>query len=119
MKRKRGNLKKNTKEKNLEENSEEAIEVNNIEEENGEEAMEESDGIDIENEMYDDYKNIPELDKYDKEDIDDKEYKELSPEQRKNVDKILNEREQRRMRQYGSRVPAALLAEMEEEGEGK
>ena len=66
MKRKRGNPKKNTKEKNLEENSEEAIEVNNIEEENGEEAMEESDGIDIENEMYDDYKNIPELDKYDK-----------------------------------------------------
>ena len=117
MKRRRGKNNKDSKEKGLDENSQEAIEVNNIEEDNEEEVAEEPEGIDLEEMYEDDYKQMPELDKYEKEDIDDKEYKELSPEQRKNVDKILNEREQRRMRQYGSRVPAALLAEMEEEGE--
>ena len=117
MNKRRNKKPKDSKEKGLDENSQEAIEVNNIEEDNDEEIDEEPEGSDLENENYDDYRAIPELDKYDKEDLDDKEYKELSQEQRKKVDKILNEREQRRMRQYGSRVPAALLQEMEEEGE--
>ena len=118
MNKRRNKKTKDSKDKGLDENSQEAIEVNNIEEDNGEEIDEEpEEGIGIENENYDDYREIPELDKYEKEDLDDKEYKELSPEQRKKVDKILNEREQRRMRQYGSRVPAALLQEMDEEGE--
>ena len=116
-KRKRGDTKNRPKEKGLEENSQEALEDNNINEDDGDEEMEEPEGSDIENNMYDDYKNIPTLDKYENQDLDDKDYEDMSPEARKRVDKLLNEREQRRMRQYGSRVPAALLAEIEEEGE--
>ena len=116
-KRKRGDTKNRPKEKELEENSQEAIEVNNIEEDNGEEELEEPEGSDIENDLYDDYKPIETLDKYEQEGIDETKYKELNQEERRKVDKILNEKDQRRMRQYGSRVPAALLAEMEEEGE--
>ena len=117
-KRKRGDTKNRPKEKVFDENSQEAIEVNNIEEDDGEEEPEEpEDGEDIENNIEDDYKKIPELDKYDRAEFDDKDYSELSPEERRRADKLMNEREQRRMRQYGSRVPAALLAEMEEEGE--
>ena len=116
-KRKRGDTKNRPKEKDLEENSQEAIEVNNIEEDNGEEELEEPEGSDIENNLYDDYKAIPTLDKYENEGIDETKYKEMTPEERRKVDRMLNEKDQRRMRQYGSRVPAALLAEMEEEGE--
>ena len=116
-KRKRGDTKNRPKEKDLDENSQEAIEVNNIEEENDEEELEEPEGSDIENNMYDDYKAIPTLDEYEKKGIDDEKYKELGIDERRKVDKFLDEKDQRRMRQYGSRVPAALLAEMEEEGE--
>ena len=116
-KRKRGDTKNRPKEKDLDENSQEAIEVNNIEEENDEEELEEPEGSDIENNMYDDYKEIPTLDEYEKKGIDDEKYKELGIDERRKVDKFLDEKDQRRMRQYGSRVPAALLAEMEEEGE--
>ena len=116
-KRKRGDTKNRPKEKDLDENSQEAIEVNNIEEENNEEELEEPEGSDIENNMYDDYKEIPTLDVYEKKGIDDEKYKELGIDERRKVDKFLDEKDQRRMRQYGSRVPAALLAEMEEEGE--
>ena len=119
-KRKRVSQKSHQKDlqKNQEENSQEAIEDKDfIEDDNPEEDQEEPEGEDIENNYYEDYKPIDELDKYDKAEFDDKNYEELSPEERRKVDKILNEREERRKRQYGSRVPAALLAEMEEEGE--
>ena len=66
-KRKRGDTKNRPKEKDLEENSQEAIEVNNIEDDNGEEELEEPEGSDIENNLYDDYKAIPTLDKYENE----------------------------------------------------
>ena len=116
-KRKRGDQKSQKREKDLDENSQEAIEVNNIEEENVEEELEEPEGSDIENNMYDDYKEIPTLDQYEKKGLDETQYKEMGIDERRKVDKFLDEKDQRRMRQYGSRVPAALLAEMEEEGE--
>ena len=103
-KRKRGDTKNRPKEKDLDENSQEAIEVNNIEEENDEEELEEPEGSDIENNMYDDYKAIPTLDEYEKKGIDDEKYKELGIDERRKVDKFLDEKDQRRMRQYGSRV---------------
>ena len=68
MNKRRNKKTKDSKDKGLDENSQEAIEVNNIEEDNGEEIDEEpEEGIDIENENYDDYREIPELDKYEKE----------------------------------------------------
>ena len=119
--KRRDNNKKKLSNNNItqEENSQEAIEerisINDNEDEGDEEP---EDGEDIMGEnMMEDYKQIKELDQYDKEEFDDKEYENLTPEERKRVDKLLNERDERRKRQYGSRVPAALLAEMEEEGE--
>jgi len=119
--KRRDNAKKKLSKNNLtqEENSQEAIEerisINDNEEEGDEEP---DDGEDIMGDnMMEDYKDIKELDQYDKEEFDDKEYENMTPEERKRVDKLLNERDERRKRQYGSRVPAALLAEMEEEGE--
>ena len=87
-KRKRGDTKNRPKEKDLDENSQEAIEVNNIEEENDEEELEEPEGSDIENNMYDDYKAIPTLDEYEKKGIDDEKYKELGIDERRKVDKF-------------------------------
>ena len=67
--------------------------------------------------MMEDYKRIDQLDQYNINEFDEKEYEKMTPEERKRVEKILAERDARRKRQYGSRVPAALLAEMGEEGE--
>ena len=118
-KRKRGEAKKKSQNKarNLEENSQEAIEERISLNDNDEEEEEEPEGIDLENNMMEDYKPIDILDKYENKDFDEKEYENMTPEERKRVEKILAERDERRKRQYGSRVPAALLAEMEEEGE--
>ena len=117
-KRKRGEAKKKqqNKSRTLEENSQEAIEERISLNDNDEEE-EEPEGIDLENNMMDDYKAIDILDKYENKEFDEKEYENMTPEERKRVEKILAERDERRKRQYGSRVPAALLAEMEEEGE--
>ena len=82
-KRKRGDTKTRPKEKDLEENSQEAIEVNNIEEDNGEEDLEEPEGSDLENDISNDYKPIHELDEYNKDELDDQKYKELGPDERK------------------------------------
>ena len=116
-KRKRGENKKRQNDKELEENSQEAIEERISLNDNDEEDNEEPEGEDIENNMMDDYKRIDELDRYNVQEFDEKEYEKMTPEERKRVEKILTERDARRKRQYGSRVPAALLAEMEEEGE--
>ena len=119
-KRKRGDAKKKQANKGLEleENSQEAIEERISINDNEEEASEEpEDAIDLENNMNEDYKPIPQLDKYNLGEFDEKEYEKMTPEEKKRVDKILAERDARRKSQYGSRVPAALLAEMEEEGE--
>lgn len=120
-KRKRGDNKSKLKDNILgqDENSQEAIEDRiSLNDDDDEENNEEPEGEDIMNEnMMDDYKPIKELDRYEKEDLDDNEYENMTPEERKRVEKLLAERDERRKRQYGSRVPAALLAEMEEEGE--
>ena len=120
-KRKRGDNKSKLKDNILgqEENSQEAIEDRiSLNDDDDEENNEEPEGEDIMNEnMMDDYKPIKELDRYEKEDLDDNEYENMNPEERKKVEKLLAERDERRKRKYGSRVPAALLAEMEEEGE--
>ena len=118
-KRKRGETKKKPKELGLglEENSQEAIEERVSMNDNEGEDSEEPEGEDIENDMMDDYKKIDELDKYDVNEFDEREYEKMTPDQRKKVEKLLAERDARKKRQYGSRVPAALLAEMEEEGE--
>ena len=118
-KRKGGEDKKKKEKKDigLEENSQEAIEDPISLNDNEEAENEEPEGEDIQEHMEDDYNPIPEIDHYEQEGIDDNEYENMAPEDRKRVDKILNEREERRKRQFGSRVPAAILAEMEEEGE--
>ena len=118
-KRKRGETGKKNKERGLglEENSQEAIEERVSMDDNEGEDSEEPEGEDIENDMMDDYKKIDQLDKYDVNEFDEKEYEKMAPEDRKRVEKLLAERDARKKRQYGSRVPAALLAEMEEEGE--
>ena len=116
-KRKRGENKKKPIEKEFEENSQEAIEEHISVNDNDEEDNEEPEGEDIQENMMDDYKRIDELDKYDDREFDEKEYEKMTPEERKKVERILSERDARRKRQYGSRIPAALLAEMEQEGE--
>ena len=67
--------------------------------------------------MMKDYQRIEELDQYNLNEFDEKDYEKMTPEERKKVEKLLAERDARRKRQYGSRVPAALLAELEEENE--
>ena len=91
-------------------------EMNTIEKDKGEGAFEEIDGID-KNKIYNEEQKIPSDEQYDKEYIKTKEHIELSQNQIKNVDKILKEKEKNKKREYDKRPPAALLAEMEEEGD--
>ena len=79
-KRKRGDNKKKSKDNVLgqEENSQEAIEERISINDNDDEENEEPEGEDILGEnMMEDYKPIDALDKYEKEDIDDKEYENM------------------------------------------
>ena len=71
----------------------------------------EPEGEDLAETMGKDYKPIKALDEYENVDIDDEEYEKLSPEERRKVDQALNQRDQQR--RVGSRVPAAVFAELE------
>ena len=92
-------------------------EVNYIEKNKGEETNEENNRIDKENKIYNEEQKIPYYEQYNKEYIKTKEYTELSQNQIKNFDKIPKEKEKNKKRECDIRKAAALLAEMEEEGD--
>ena len=81
-------------------------------------ASEEEEGEDLlDDALLDDYKAIPELDRYDERDLDDDEHEEISAEGRAEAERLMQKRDVEAARRQG-RLPAALdEAEDEEEEE--
>ena len=113
-KRKRGD-KKPEEQINIDDDDSQAKEEHVSINDNEEEIVSEPEGENLDDNAENDYRPIEALDKYDEEEFDEQEYENMSPEERKRVEKILDER--RRRTQFGSRVPAALLEEMENDDE--
>lgn len=116
-KRKRGE--KHSEEKiNLDDDDSQAQEEHvSLNDNDNDEIESEPEGENLDDNLENDYRPIEALDQYDDEELDNKIYENMSPEERQRVEKLLAERDERRRKQFGSRVPAALLAEMEQEDE--
>jgi len=91
------------------ESQEEAIEEHGFHEESSSSSEEEPSGEDLNQNISEDYEEIPQLDVYEQEGIDDATYAKMSIEERKKVEKILNQRKKK----VKSKIPIALLEEME------
>jgi DNA replication licensing factor MCM2 len=108
---------RNVEEKEIQD-LEEAIEDKFQIEDEEQEIESEGEGDDLMKDMEKDYKPIKELDVYDPNDLDDEEYSQMPEEERKKVEHLLKERDRNKF-QKGSRIPLALLEEMEEYSEGE
>lgn len=69
-----------------------------------------------ENKIMDDYRAIPELDKYDTDQLDDEDYDSMDARSRQDVERMLRKRDLETSRATG-RVPAALMSESEPDEE--
>lgn len=97
-------------------NNDEALEEEvNYNDENNSNSDEVS-GEDLMNNLEDDYKAIPHLDKYEGEDLDDNDISDMDQSERRKVDEYLNRRDKKDML-LSSRVPAALMKDLEEDSE--
>lgn len=102
----------NKKSKKIEEAEEAGI---YYEDEEGKTSSEGS-GDDLEENLEEDYKIIPELDKYEDEGLDNEDYSEINEEERRKVEEELGIRDQKNKLMTG-RIPAALLREYEEDSD--
>ena len=90
--------------------SEEAIEEH-VSLSESEHSSNEPEGEDLLENMEKDYKPIKGLDEYEKGEFDETQYANMTLEERRKVEKVLEERDARR--KFGARIPSAILAEME------
>ena len=82
-------------------------------------ADEEEEGEDLlDDNAMDDYKAIPELDRYDERDLDEADYDELRPDERAGAEAVMRRRDQELARRQG-RVPAALEEDEDDEDESE
>ena len=77
---------------------------------------EEPSGEDLDENIEKDYEEIPELDKYEEYGIDEQEYAKMPLEERRKIDKVLEERDRRRGRgrQVGGRVLGSMINALDE-----
>ena len=116
MPKRKGGARPKNQPKSPKSNSEEAIEdrfsvasedINEDEEPSGE---------DLDENIEKDYEEIPELDKYEEYGIDEQEYAKMPLEERRKIDKVLEERDRRRGRgrQVGGRVLGSMINALDE-----
>jgi DNA replication licensing factor MCM2 len=111
-KRKREEEKKSLTEKEEIEEIGEAIEERMEIEEEEKSGSSEGEGDDLMENLEKDYEPIPELDEYQREGLDDEQYSQMDPEERKRVEDMLNERD-KGQRGRSKRIPTAILDELE------